>query len=46
MLDAVIGSQLDPAAASTLVEVGGGRAVLECVRPLLTGMLLAEGPAP
>ena len=43
-IDAVIRSQLDPPAASTLVDSGGGRAMLESVRTLLTGILAPEGP--
>ncbi len=43
-LDAVIGTQLDPMAAATLGEAGGGRAVLESVRGMLAGLLAAEGP--
>ena len=42
-LDAVIREQLDPAAATTLAECGGGRAVLERVRELLAGLLVPKG---
>jgi hypothetical protein len=38
-IEAVIGSQLDEAAAGVLMECGGGRAVLESVRGLLAGLL-------
>lgn len=43
-IDVVIRSQLDPPAAATLVDSGGGRAVLESVRTTLAGLLAAEGP--
>ncbi len=41
-LDAVIRDQLDPAAATTLADCGGGRAVLEHVRGLLARLLGRE----
>jgi hypothetical protein len=44
-LDAVIREQLDAAAATTLVECGGGRVVLERVRGLLAGLLDPQGGA-
>ena len=43
-IDAVIRSQLDPPAAATLVDSGGGRAVLASVRAILAGILAPEGP--
>jgi hypothetical protein len=43
-LDAVIREQLDPAAAATLEECGGGRDVLARVRGLLAGLLGREEP--
>jgi hypothetical protein len=43
-IDAVIRTQLDPAAAATLSAAGGGRAVLESVRLILAGLLAPEGP--
>lgn len=45
-IDAVIRSQLDPPAAASLVNSGGGRAVLESVRTILAGLLAPEGPTP
>lgn len=43
-IDAVIRSQLDPPAAATLVDSGGGRSVLESVRLMLEGLLAPERP--
>lgn len=43
-LDAVIRDQLDPAAATTLADCGGGHTVLERVRELLAGLLRGEVP--
>jgi len=43
-LDAVIRDQLDPAAATTLADCGGGHTVLEHVRGLLDRLLSREEP--
>lgn len=43
-LDALIEAQLDAAAAATLADAGGGRAVLESSRRLLAGLFATGGP--
>lgn len=43
-LDAVIHQQLDPPAAATLADSGGGRSVLESVRRLLAALLAPQEP--
>jgi hypothetical protein len=45
-LDAVIGAQIDPPSAATLVDAGGGRAVLASVCMILAKVLDTEGLMP
>lgn len=46
MLDALIGAQLDAPAAATLIDAGGGLAVLASVAMLLAKFFDAERPTP